>query len=100
MFPQTSLSPGQLLSMVHTSFPSLKGGQQEPHHCGYGNVYIGGPTEQPPLSAAKEVSWKLTLLFTKLSSNFVVARTTPQHGSYQFSQSERRTTGAASLWLR
>ncbi|MED6253485.1 hypothetical protein ATANTOWER_031058 [Ataeniobius toweri] len=44
--PVNSLQRRSLYEAEWSGFPGLKGRQQEPHHCGYGNVQFGGPTEQ------------------------------------------------------
>ncbi|KAK5617228.1 hypothetical protein CRENBAI_010240, partial [Crenichthys baileyi] len=64
--------------------PSLKGGQQGSHHRGYrNNCAVGWRTERAFLHPQLRRVAEANPLFTELSSNFIVARTTfPQHGSH------------------
>ncbi|MEQ2313115.1 hypothetical protein AMECASPLE_038251 [Ameca splendens] len=70
-------------------FPSLKGG----HHRGYSNCGDGWRTERAVLHPLLRRLAEANSLFTELSLNFVVTRTTfPQHGSHTrlgFGQSDR-----------
>ncbi|KAK5616540.1 hypothetical protein CRENBAI_007774 [Crenichthys baileyi] len=74
-------SPVETLSLRSRveRLPSLRGGQQEPHH--RGNMQFG----RPDRVALQSLLWRLAEanpLFTDLSSSVVVARTTPpQHVS-------------------